>query len=568
MYNACVVNPTTLNVTLTFDLEPKEFVYHDSLLFSVDNPDIALSAYKTTNQPIEKYDEKSKKTKKVFEGSFTLEITASSAKALSHDSNLHAMYFLNTDGKLTHQVYPLPWPSTGGTNDVPERSAQSAPLQAESCTTISSDSNDQSWSIWSASTYVSSMVQRTNSMTVRLIFVFFLGLLLSLTPCIYPMIPITVGILQAQRSSSVIYNFLLSTSYTFGLATTFACFGLIASSMGPLYGTLLVNPLSVLIIVAILLYLAFSMFGWYEIYIPRSLQSSQTTGNGSLTSAFLFGAASGTIASPCVSPGLALLLSIVATMGNAFMGFLLLFVFGVGLSTPLLIVGTASNSLSMMPKAGMWMVEIKKFFGIMLLGVCFYYISNIVSGPALLLLIALSIGMFGVYYIIKGHSLPSKHKKANHTSLGTIFIIIALVLCAQAAKDYVTQSDDSMADSLWYSNATYQDAVDSALKEHKNLFIDCWAQYCSICKAINKTVLSDPALEQVLETYVCIKIDGTNESNEPFKTLKDRYEIMGFPTLLVVDPTTSTVLKRWSSEVYSMPRSVFAQELKKYAYNQ
>ena len=246
---------------------------------------------------------------------------------------------------------------------------------------IESNNSENKANIWakvtSLSKYLQKALRTSESHIFRLFLVFFLGLLMSLTPCIYPMIPITAGILQAQGSSSIGRSFLLAFIYTLGTSTTFATFGLVAALTGHLFGQLLVNPIFMLIIISILVYLGLSMFGLYDMYVPKFMeQTNYHQKKGSLFSVFIFGAISGSIASPCLSPGLALLLSIVATLGNNVLGFLMLFIFGLGLSMPLLIVGTFSNSINMIPQNGPWMVEIKKLFGFMLLAMCVYLLSN------------------------------------------------------------------------------------------------------------------------------------------------------------------------------------------------
>jgi len=131
----------------------------------------------------------------------------------------------------------------------------------------------------------------------------------------------------STRQHIIIYNFLLALAYTFGIATTFACFWASYQLYGPLCGQLLMEPLFIAGLVAILAYLGFSMLGFYDVYVPKFFQPSKKSARGgSLFSSFIFGAASGTIASPCVSPGLILLLSIVATLNSKILGFLLLFV--------------------------------------------------------------------------------------------------------------------------------------------------------------------------------------------------------------------------------------------------
>ena len=122
---------------------------------------------------------------------------------------------------------------------------------------------------------------------------------MSLTPCIYPMIPITVGILQAQGSKSFGSNLLLASAYTLGIATTFAALGVTAAYTGAMFGaSIMSNPFFILMIVAVLTYLGFSMLGFYDMYTPKFMRNAGAGKGGSLTSAFLFGAASGTVASP------------------------------------------------------------------------------------------------------------------------------------------------------------------------------------------------------------------------------------------------------------------------------
>ena len=408
---------------------------------------------------------------------------------------------------------------------------------------------------------LSHLVKQTSSIPIRLALVFLLGILLSLTPCIYPMIPITAGILHAQQGSSLIYNFLLSLAYTFGISTTFATFGLLASYTGPIYGKLLVHPLSIALLISFLIYLALSLFGFYDLYIPAFLQRTQKTNHaGSLLSSFLFGLISGSIASPCISPGLILLLSIVATLGNMMLGFLLLFFFGIGLSTPLLIVGTFSNSLNLLPKAGVWMEEIKKLFGIMLFGVCFYYLSNVLSLSHVYYLVAITSFLVGLYYLYTAAKVGTKRIQKFHNLFGSLLIASSVVEFSytyQATNYEKTIQKKSPVN--WYTD--YKLALQQAQKEHTLLFIDFWADYCSICKTIDATLLSDPSVVETLHEIVPIKIDGTNDSAEPYKSLKEQFQIIGFPTFLLVEPTTQKILKYWNSDLYHTSREEFINEI-------
>jgi len=213
-----------------------------------------------------------------------------------------------------------------------------------------------------------------------LLIAFAIGIAASFTPCIYPMIPITLGILQSQASTSVGRNFLLATSYVTGMATIYAVLGYFAATTTMILGQWLANPWIILLLILLFLYLAFSMFGFYEIYVPRFLRGGKTVKvKGSILYSFVFGAISGTAASPCLTPALALLLGFVAKKGSPIIGFFTLFSFALGLGMLLIIVGTFSNTITNLPRAGVWMNEIKKFFGFLLIGVSIYFLNPFIS---------------------------------------------------------------------------------------------------------------------------------------------------------------------------------------------
>jgi thioredoxin:protein disulfide reductase len=546
-------------IHLSFNVQAHEYVYKDSISLSIDSPDILLGPWQSNKKPLTRYDEASKETKSVFDESFVLSFIAENIRNQSiDDAAVHISYHYNTQQAPETSIFPLsfivpqanPPQKIATTYEQNVTTTKQAPKPASTSLTSS---------LWNYSTYVSTLIEQSKSTPIRLLLVFLLGVLLSLTPCIYPMIPITIGILQAQRSSSFLHNFLLALFYTGGLATTFACLGLLASFSGPMYGTLLVHPVSVVCIVLILLYLAFSMFGFYEIYIPRFMQATSIKTNGSLFSAFLFGAASGTIASPCVSPGLALLLSIVATLGSTMLGFLLLFAFGVGLSTPLLIVGTFSNSLALLPKTGAWMMEIKKLFGLMLIGACVYYLKNILPlSSVFFFCAALSLGIGSYYLYTNFYTSVTSWKKFN-TLFGMLLIASSVPFLAQGIK--MLHAKQAYEKAHAWKNS-YEEARNEALQKNKLLFIDFWAQFCSLCSAINSTVLTEKKVMAALEAIaVPVMIDGTNAQKDPYKTLQQNYDVQGFPTFLLIDPVENRIIKKWGGELYHMPLEEFIHAL-------
>lgn len=416
--------------------------------------------------------------------------------------------------------------------------------------------------LYDISSRAQDIIKKSSSIGMQIFFVVILGLLMSLTPCIYPVIPITVGILQVQGSKSVLYNFLLSLSYAVGIATTFAVLGLAAALGGLFFGQILTQPLFIIFISIFLIYLALAMFGFYEVYIPKFLTSSTSIQKkGSLLSTFMFGAVSGTIASPCLSPGLALLLTIVASLGNKLLGFILLFSFGIGLSIPLILIGTFSSSINLLPRAGVWMEEVKKIFGFLLFGMTFYYLSNIIPLNIILCVVSIFIFSAGIYYFISLHSYDSKYVKIFKKSLGLILIFSSILIAINAYQK--TFYDHEQENSLWSKN--YNDAANQAIKENKNLIVDIGATYCTICKAIDKRVFNNLELKDLFKNFVLVKVDATNSNQEPYFSLKQKYdkEIIGVPTILIINPRNNSLLKYWRSELYEMPIEEIKEQLKK-----
>jgi len=240
------------------------------------------------------------------------------------------------------------------------------------------------------------------SIALLLLASFFLGILASFTPCIYPMIPVTVGIITSQGEKTLGSNFVRSLSYVLGIATVYATLGYIASTTSLVFGQWVASPWFVIPVATLFLYLSGTMFGLYEIYIPKFLSKrNAATKTGSVFSTFVMGAITGTVASPCLTPALAMLLSFVGKLGRPVVGFFSLFLFALGMGMLLLIIGTFSGLINKLPKAGKWMIETKRIFGFMLIFMAVYFAKPILSEQLITLLYWITgIGVVG-YYIVK-----------------------------------------------------------------------------------------------------------------------------------------------------------------------
>ncbi len=556
------VSDTEQIATVTFTMKPGDYLYSDYLNISVDHPDITAT-WQPTTEPITHFDPVFKENKKIFKDSVDVTVHLMHKRIGIEYAHLHCTYYQSTQGTLANDVIKLTFihpptpPDVATAIDVEDSSVQEDNSTTPSAELYGSPKHSR---LQDFSNYISHLATTTDALWLRLLLVFLLGILLSLTPCNYPMIPITIGILQARGGRSLGANFITSLAYVTGIAITFALLGVLAAFTGQIFGSIMANPLVILMIVALLIYLAFSMLGFYEMYVPRSLsQQHGAVKKGSLFSVFAFGILSGLIASPCLSPGLLLLLSIVTTLGSKLIGFSLLFAFGFGLGLPLLIIGTFSGSLNMLPKAGIWMVEIKKLFGLILLAMCFYFLSIIVSYSLLMAGITLFLFNAGAWYIYDARNSQSITWKIIKNIIGMSMITASVVTAAYTYKSMVTTC--AIVPSNWHTN--YDKARTLALQENKKLFIDIGAPYCSLCSSIEKTVFTNPVVACVLEKCITLKIDGSDSNNPVTNMLNDRYKVMGFPTYLLINPADGTLIKQWGGEVYTKSHEEFGRELDK-----
>jgi len=202
------------------------------------------------------------------------------------------------------------------------------------------------------------------------------GLATSLTPCIYPMIPITAGILGGTGSAgrSRGRTLLVTTTYVLGLALMYATLGLIAGLTGTLFGTISSNPWAYFAFGNLLLLAALAMLGVLPLNAPaRLLAWASQLGSDSLGAVFLMGATSGLVAAPCGAPAFAAVLTWVAATQSAVWGFAYLFVFSLGMSAVLIVVGLSAGTLAALPRAGLWMLWIKRLSAVAMLAMAEYY---------------------------------------------------------------------------------------------------------------------------------------------------------------------------------------------------
>ncbi len=205
--------------------------------------------------------------------------------------------------------------------------------------------------------------------------VFLGGVLTSFTPCVYPMIPITIAYIGGRSGESRLKGLFLSIFYVIGMAATYSALGAFAALTGKLFGSASTNPILYLVVANIFIFLGLSMLDVFALPIPSFLTSRQPgKKSGGYLGAFLVGLLAGTVAAPCTAPVLGVVLTYVAAEQNVFYGITLLFIFSIGLGTLLIIVGTFAGLMSSLPKTGTWSVVIKKFFGWLMIAAGEYFL--------------------------------------------------------------------------------------------------------------------------------------------------------------------------------------------------
>jgi thiol:disulfide interchange protein DsbD len=543
-----------LSFKVRFDLAQKELVYPESILVTSNNPHLTIATWSIEEKVSENYDNTYQKTKKTFDKNFTIIGTVTVAPAMQEGA-IVVQYASNQTPTPQFVFFPIkPRQPINVTQSTPAPTVSTAPtIEPVTCPPQHEQSPTMSNSL-------QTLIASTTSWWLRIILILLLGILMSLTPCVYPMIPITIGILHGNRKTSLWFQIIRSCCYMLGIALMFAFLGLTAAFTGALFGAWLQKPLIILAITAFLLYLAFSLFDWYDLYMPRFLikHTKNIQPSGSLVSAFIFGVVSGTVASPCLSPGLAFLLSIVAALGNKFLGFFLLFVFGIGMSIPLLLIGIFAPIIHYLPRAGMWMNEIKKFFGLLLIALSFYFLSMILPIGAVWWLMATSLTTFGIFILVhtQVNRTMTSRKRTLRTCAGLCMLAGATLLYWHALRTVRSHELHQLIN--WHT--TYTNAQQIAQTQHKLLFIDIGAPYCSICKAIDRCVLSDTTIASLINAMIAVHVDTSADSND-YQKIDAQYHIVGVPTILIIDPNTSVCIKRFGAELYTMKKNEIIQEL-------
>lgn len=405
------------------------------------------------------------------------------------------------------------------------------------------------------------------------------GLLLAFTPCVFPMIPILSGIIVGQKDMTGRKAFILSLVYVLAMALTYTIAGVLAGLFGENLQAMFQNPWVLVTFSLIFVLLALSMFGFYELQMPSSIQSrlnnlSNKQEGGSLIGVAIMGALSALIVGPCVAAPLAGALIYIGQTGDAVLGGMALFALSIGMGIPLLLVGTSAGKW--LPRAGMWMEAIKAVFGVMMLAVAIWMLERILPESVILLLWA---ALFIISAIFLGalSSLPENASgwRKFWKGWGILLLIYGGLLMVGSAtgKGDVLQplrglsmgqggAAGGTGTSLQFNTVKTLADLEQAVKDGKGqpVMVDFYADWCVTCKEMEKYTFSDPAVQALLRNAILVKADVT-ETNAETKALLKHFKIPGPPAILFFNKDGEEL--RQFRVVGFMPAETFAGHLSK-----
>ena len=370
-------------------------------------------------------------------------------------------------------------------------------------------------------------VIKKSGLIYTLIFIYLGGLALNLTPCVYPLIPITISYFGGQSQGNRGALVLRAVFYVLGMAVTYSVLGVIAALTGGLLGSALQNPVVLIFIALVLIGLALSMFGLYEIRVPQSLAVIGNKSRSGLIGTLLMGLTVGLIAAPCIGPFVLGLLTYVSETGSPVLGFWMFFVLAIGLGTPFLLLGIFSGAVSSLPRSGAWMVWVRNIFGFVLIGMAVYFLEPLFpSTTVYLYVLALLAVIAGIYLGWLDRNKGGRFFTVTRNVLGAALILfgIFLALPSESAAEQQIAWQGYSPEILSQARATDMPVI-----------IDFFADWCIPCKELDKFTFTDRRVLEYSSQMIMIKADLTHFQNDETRQLREKFDIKGVPTIVFLD---------------------------------
>ncbi len=393
--------------------------------------------------------------------------------------------------------------------------------------------------------YFASTIGR-HGLFLTFVLIFLGGLALNLTPCVYPLIPITIGYFGGQTHSKKGGTITHALLYILGMSITYSTLGVIAALTGGLFGAALQNPFVLIGIAVILVALALSMFNLYEFRLPSFLTNLAGGRKSGFFGTFLMGLTVGFVAAPCIGPFVIGLLTYVGEKGNVFLGFWMFFALALGLGIPFLFLAIFSGSIDRLPRSGAWMVWVRSIFGFILLSMAIYFLHPLFPNDFFYnMTLALAMCLAGVYMAwIEPTKIKGKLFFVIRNLIGVALFVVALIIGVNGIQTYMhkmmVESDLQAGIShlereiQWF--AFSEDKLNEAKAQSKPVLIDFHADWCIPCKELDKFTFSEPEVIEMSRNFMMLKMDMTTRGNPNYKNIKKKFQIIGVPTLVFLLP--------------------------------
>ncbi|MFA6601025.1 MAG: cytochrome c biogenesis protein CcdA [Candidatus Omnitrophota bacterium] len=361
---------------------------------------------------------------------------------------------------------------------------------------------------------------------IMFVSVYLTGLALNLTPCVYPMISVTVSVLGANQDAGRFKAFLRALVYVLGLSTMFSVLGFAAAIGGALFGAMLQNPWVLTAAGLFILALALSMLGFYTLRFPSGVLSALSKRRVmNWLGIYLAGMMVGIFAAPCIGPPVVALMTLLATKGDALFAFLIFFVMALGLGTPYLVLGTFSGLLKRLPRSGTWLVWVEKFFGFILLVVAAFYLIAAWAPYLMGFLLPCSLvtgGLFLGFWVRSAADKPSF--RYTKRALGVLAVVIGILSLVQPPRERVQWESYSPA------------KLAAAAQAKRPVVIDFYADWCIPCHELERFTYSNRRVIEALDLFVRLKVDLTQPDAPDTMELVRQYNVFGVPTAVFLDP--------------------------------
>ncbi|HEY4001927.1 MAG TPA: cytochrome c biogenesis protein CcdA [Candidatus Xenobia bacterium] len=366
---------------------------------------------------------------------------------------------------------------------------------------------------------------------IALAVIFVQGLALNLTPCVYPLIPITISFFGSQSVDDPdpvrqrTRTFLLASTYVLGMCTTYSILGVFAALTGHLFGSALQSPWVLGFVAVTFFALSLSMMGVYELTVPSSIASRVESKKG-VWGALFMGLFIGIVAAPCIGPFVLSLFTMVGQSGNPVLGFWLFFTMALGLGTPFLILGWFSGSTKALPRSGAWMVWVKKVLGLIMMGIAIWYLKGLLPERLWVWLLPAFAVAAGIYAGFLEKTQPGRQPGFLYVkrAVGVAFVLAGIGLGAQAWQQ------------INAVGAEWEAYSPSLVVPGKPIVIDFGAGWCTDCHELETKTYTDKRVISALSSFVRLKADLTNDNDPTVKALYKQYDIQGLPTVVFLAP--------------------------------